>query len=207
MTTTATETVPEIESGAEPDFPPYRMTIDRYMRLIEAGVFTEKDPVFLWRGRLVEKMTKGDRHVFAVTELYPFLIGLVPVGWFVRQEQPIAMGDRSMPEPDLTVIRGGNRDFRDRTPTVRDVALVIEVSDSSLAIDSRGVLRAYAAEGIPVYWIVNIPRGRVEVYRDPTGPGESSSYRERREYGPDDEVSVILDGREVGRVAVKEILP
>jgi Uma2 family endonuclease len=68
-------------------------------------------------------------------------------------------------------------------------------------------LKAYASGGIPAYWIVNLPKGRIEVYSQPTGPAETPSYRERHEYGPDDGVPVILDGREVGRIAAREILP
>ncbi len=88
-----------------------------------------------------------------------------------------------------------------------DIALVIEVADSSLRMDTRGVLKAYASNSIPIYWIVNIPNNRVEVYSLPTGPSEQPSYEERREYGPDDEIPVILDGIEIGRIVAKEILP
>ena len=113
----------------------------------------------------------------------------------------------SMPEPDLMVVHGSLRDYLQRPPTSRDVAIVIEVSDSSVAQDSVTKLRAYAADGVPVYWIVNLPKCRVIVLIKPTGPVEKPFYQEHQEYGPDDEVPVVLDGREVGRVAVKEILP
>ncbi len=205
IATTGTETEPE--TGAKPEFPPHRMTIDRYERLVEAGVYGPKDPVFLWKGRLVEKMTTGNRHNFSLTSLQRLMIEHVPGGWFVRQEQPIALSESSMPEPDLTVVRGVPRDYLDRSVAARDVGLVVEVSDRGLAIDSRSVLRAYAAEGIPVYWIVNIPKARIDVHGDPTGPPESAHYREHRAYGPDDEIPVFLDGREVGRIAVRDVLP
>lgn len=203
MTTVATETAVE----ADLEFPPHIMTIDRYKRLIASGVYGPNDPVFLWRGRLVEKMTKGDSHAFSSSSVVGFMARLVPEGWGVRPDQPIILSDNSMPEPDLTVVRGSLRDYSKRTPSARDVALVVEVSDSSLAIDSRAVLRAFANNGIPVYWIVNIPKCRVEVYTAPTGPSEKPSYGECRVYGPDDEVPVVLDDREVGRIAAREILP
>ncbi|WP_435011246.1 Uma2 family endonuclease [Tundrisphaera lichenicola] len=201
----ATETEPGLE--VEADFPPHLMTIDRYRRLVDSDVFGPKDPVFLWRGRLVEKMTKGDLHVFSASSLNLLMARLVPEGWSVRTEQPIALADNSMPEPDLTVIRGSLRDYLNRPPRGLDVALVVEVSNSSLQIDSGEVLRAYASERIPVYWIVNIPKGRIEVYGRPTGPDEKPSYLEHRDYGPDDEVPVVLDGREVGRIAARDVLP
>ena len=203
--TTEIEAKPEVE--VEPEFPPHRMTVDRYKRLVESGVYGPKDPVFLWRGRLVEKMTEGDRHAFSSLSLVGFMMRLVPDGWSVRPDKPIVLADESLPEPDLAIVRGSLRDFVDRTPKATDVALVVEVSDSSLRLDSRIVLGAYALNAIPVYWIINLPAGRVEVYTDPTGPAEKPSYRQHRLYGPDDEVPVVLDGREVGRISVKEILP
>jgi Uma2 family endonuclease len=171
--------------------------------MIAAGVFSSKDPVFLWRGQLVEKMTKGPPHNIAATELHSALYELIPAGWFVQKEQPIVFSDDTEPEPDLTVVRGAIRDYADRPPAARDVVLLVEVSDSSLAVDSGEVLEKYAQEAIPCYWLVNIPHRRVEVYRRPEG----GRYAERQVFGPDDQVPVVLDGREVGQVAVRHILP
>jgi Uma2 family endonuclease len=203
MATTATE--PVISTGV--DHLTHRITIDRYLRMIKAGIFTEKDPIFLWRGRLVEQMTKGRHHSKAVTKLYRKLIGLVPEGWYIEQEQPIEIPDDGMPEPDLAVIRGSVEDYPDRAPSSKNVTLVVEVADSSLSADSGTVLETYASEAIPVYWILNVPSRWIEVHVRPTGPAQFPSYRERRIYTRDDEVPVVLDGQEVGRFAVREIFP
>jgi Uma2 family endonuclease len=203
MATTATEIASEPEVEALPSFPPHRMTVDRFIKLVDAGVYTKQDRVFLWHGSLVEKMTTGRPHTIAQLALQALLIALRPVGYHVELEAPLILKDDSLPEPDLAVIRGSLRDYPDRPPTAKNVALIVEVSDSSVAIDSGVKLIDYASEGIPVYWIVNIPRRRIEVYAQPLGTG----YQEKREYGPDDEVPVVLDGRELGRVSAKEILP
>lgn len=192
-----------------PGLRPYRFTIESYERLVASGVFGDKSSIFLWKGRLVEKapeMTKGRPHVYAVNQLGRLLGRLVPEGWFVEQDQPMAIGNDSVPEPDLKAVRGAIEDYRDRTPSAEDVSLIVEVSDASLGDDRGRMLRAYAAALIPVYWIVNIPGRRVEVYGRPTGPSKEPTYLERRDYGPDDEVPVILDGREVGRIAARDIL-
>jgi len=123
-----------------------------------------------------------------------------------RPESPVRVGDDSMPEPDLIVARGGLRDYLGRKPTVPDTALIIEVADSSLAIDSGDVLRTYAAEGFPIYWIVNIPKRRVEVYREPTGPSDRPGYQACRHFAPGERVPVVLDGRE-GRRDRRRRLP
>ena len=206
-TETQAETATRVEAPLAATFPAHRVTIERYRRLVESGVYRYGEPVFLWRGRLVEKMGKGRPHTFAVNTLTTLLVPLVPAGHYLQQEGPIAIGEDSVPEPDLTVIRGTRRDHLARDPTAQEVALIVEVADSSLRVDSGEVLEVYAAEAIPVYWLVNIPKRRVEVYRNPTGPEGTPGYRECRQYGPGEDIPVVLDGVEVGRVAVDEVLP
>ena len=152
-------------------------------------------------------MTKGNRHVFAFLKLNAALAAMIPAGWHVRPEQPVQVGDDGMPEPDLTVVRGTIDDYKERPPRAEDLALVVEVSDSSLTVDSGEVLETFASRSIPVYWIVNIPDRRIEVHRGPTGSSETASYREHRFYGPGERVPVVLDGREVGTIEVSEVLP
>ena len=59
---------------------------------------------------------------------------------------------------------------------------------------------------IRVYWIVNLIDGIIEEYTDPSGPTEVPDYRVRRDLRLDDETPLVLDGVEVGRLFVREIL-
>ena len=79
--------------------------------MVEAGAFGEDEPIYLWRGRLAEKMTKGNRHAFGVSSLDLLLTFLVPEGCHLRQEQPVQLGTDGMPEPDLAIVRGTHRDY------------------------------------------------------------------------------------------------
>ena len=185
----------------------YPISVAMFDKMIEAGVFPPKNRIFLWNGRLVEKMTKNPPHVFAQNEIVEALRTLTPPGWFVEQDQPVTLGERSVPEPDVKVVRGNRADFRSKRPQSSDVSLAVEVSDSSLPLDTRSVLQNYARAGIPVYWVVNIPDARIEVYSDPTGPDRRPAYRSRRDYGLEEEAPVILDGLEVGKIAVKNVMP
>lgn len=212
MATAELRTVPEHAPTAAPDetgrgFPAHRVTVTRYERMIERGVFGEDEPVFLWHGRLVEKMPKGPRHNSSSNKLLKAMDRLMPDGWFTEHEAPLALSDDTMPEPDVKIVRGDLADYEDRVPSVQDVALVVEVADSSLAVDSGDVLETYAREAIPVYWIVNLPGRRIEVHSRPSGPANPPRYAEHHSYGPGEEVPVIIDGREVGRIAVDRVLP
>ncbi len=81
------------------------------------------------------------------------------------------------------------------------------MADATLRRDRTLKLRIYARASVPVYWIVNLIDRQIEVYTDPTGPAEQPSYGQHRDYGPADDAPLVLDGREVGRVAVREVLP
>ena len=59
----------------------------------------------------------------------------------------------------------------------------------------------------PVYWIINLEDRCIEVYTDPTGPAEEPDYRQRKVFGEDDWVPIFLDGKEIGKLEVKALLP
>jgi Uma2 family endonuclease len=197
------------EERAELEFLPHRMTIDRYEQMVEAGVYGDKSPVFLWKGRLFEHPPKSRPYSYTSTCLLTLLARTVPQGWHVTYRTPLRIGLDSMPEPDLMIVRGELRDYLDRSRTVRDVAIVIEIADSNVALDLAELTkqRAYAEDGVPVCWIVDLPNRSVMVLSGPSGPAEKPFYRWDGWYGPDDEIPVVLDGREVGGISVKEILP
>ena len=84
-----------------------------------------------------------------------------------------------------------------------DVAPLIAVSESTLGGDRGKKLPAYAKGGVPVYWIVNVDDGQVEVYSNP-GP---SGYQSHEVLAPGHVLSVVIDGVEVGEIPVADILP
>ncbi len=186
---------------------PYRMTVDVYEKIVAAGIFGDTSPVFLWKGLLVLPMTKGPDHENALAEINAALVRITPEGWHVRPGSPVRLPGDSEPEPDVLLVRGTTRDYKNRHPSPRDLALAVEVSDSSLRYDSVEKLAAYAEAEIPVYWVVNIPRARIDVYQSPSGPAESPTYADHRSYRPEENVPIVLDGREVGRVPVADVMP
>lgn len=70
-------------------------------------------------------------------------------GFDVRCQLPLAIDDHSEPEPDLAVVTGSPRDYRDAHP--RTALLIVEVADSSLDFDRTRKLAGYARNGIPEY--------------------------------------------------------
>ena len=122
---------------------------------------------------------------------------------YIRVAKPIRLPtESSEPEPDRCVVRGGIRDYSARHPGPADLALVVEVADSSLE-DDRMQADIYGRAGIPVYWIFNLIDRQVEVYSKP-GP---AGYQSLEVYVPPHVLTVLINGVEVGEIRVAEILP
>ena len=156
--------------------PLYRMTLEQYESLIASGFFTKHDDVQLINGYVVNRMAESPLHG-AVCELIRLAIGaLLLAGWHPRSEKGLRIPSRSASrDPTWPSWRGVPRDYLSRYPEPADVAMVAEVSISSLSED-RAKAEIYAAGGIPVYWIINVDDGQVEVYSDP-GPGGYRSHQ------------------------------
>ncbi len=191
---------------AVPSEPIWRLSVQQYHEMINAEILTDDDPVELLEGLLVPKMPKKPPHRVTTQLTREALARLLPPGWYVGDQEPVTTED-SEPEPDVAVIRGVQRDYLERHPSGDEVALVVEVADTTLRRDRGLKKRIYARAGIQVYWIINLPESQIEVYTLPTGEAEEPDYQHRQDYGTTDEAPIIVEGREVGRLAAQEVLP
>jgi Uma2 family endonuclease len=141
-----------------------RWTRVEYERLVDLGVF-HGDPVELVGGQLVVAEPQGSYHVTAVGMIGSRLGAVLPPGWIVRLQAPLALDDESAPEPDVAVVPGTWADYRDAHPA--RAALIVEVADSSLVFDREHKGSLYARARAVDYWIVNLVGRALEVYRDP----------------------------------------
>ncbi|MEX2620537.1 MAG: Uma2 family endonuclease [Egibacteraceae bacterium] len=141
-----------------------------YDLLVDYDVFGD-ERIQLLDGQLVTMSPQTARHagiVEALNErLMPALVGTA------RVRLPMAAGEHSEPEPDIAVVPADEP--RDRHP--QRALLVIEVADSSLALDLVRKARIYAAAGVPVYWVIDVAGDVVHVHTDPGGQGYASVTR------------------------------
>jgi Uma2 family endonuclease len=157
-----------------PPFPVRKWTVEEYERFGQLGILDEDDQLELLDGWIVPKKTKNPRHDATVDQINQHLGALMPTGWYVRAQNVLLTSD-SAPEPDVVVVKGVPRDYRHRHPTAKDVALVVEVADSSIDRD-RLKSRIYARAGVPVYWIVNLSDNSIEVLTAPAVTGRNAAY-------------------------------
>jgi Uma2 family endonuclease len=177
------------------DFAPrYRFTVDEFHRMGEVGIFPEGNRLELVNGEIVEMTPIGSAHATCVRDLDEWLQPLLRGEAVVSAQQPLTVEFDGEPIPDITILRPRADRYRHSHPTSADAVLVIEVGDSSVLFDRNVKSRMYARAGVPEYWVVDLPRRRVAVFRSPAG-GE---YQEMVEYGRGESWrSEGLGGREV----------
>jgi hypothetical protein len=104
----------------------------------------------------------------------------------VRIQDPLEIPELdSAPQPD--VVWAKPKDYSSQHPRPRDILLIIEVADSSLAEDLGEMARLYAQGGIKEYWVVNIPDFSIEVFRRP----KRERYLEHKVYQSGQKVSPL----------------
>ena len=127
----------------------------RYDRLVAAGVFGPEDRIELLDGLLVAREPQGARHATVVAFVRAALEKALGRAFHVREEKPIALDERSEPEPDIVVVPGRPRDYLHAHPS-RPV-LIVEVADD-WKYDSVRLLRRNA-----VVTPLAAPRARIRV--------------------------------------------
>jgi len=182
------------------DQPKVRLfTPDEVLRMVEVGVLGEDEPVELVEGRLVVVSPQGPIHSSMVGALANRLAAAYGPGFTVREDKPLQLVD-GLPEPDVAVVRGGQRDYLARHPVPADVLLVLEVAVTSQKLD-RKKARSYARGGVATLWLLDVTARRLEVRSDPQPDGR---YRTVQILSETDEVSPPGLAQ---RWSVRELLP
>lgn len=151
-------------------------SIADYHRMVEAGIFGDCH-VELLQGKIVDMTPEGPLHTHNGKGTAQFLRQYLQRQTWIQESRPITLST-SEPEPDLAIVRLPWSQYRQRHPDPSEVYWLIEISDSSMAIDSGYKLKIYASAGIPEYWIANLRKQQVRVYRHP----ESDHYRSVETY-------------------------
>jgi Uma2 family endonuclease len=206
LLTPAVRAAPLVDVADASLFLHWRWSVEKYHEMVRAGVISEDDQVELLEGWIVEKMTKSPLHRKVTHSLRKALEHCIPEGWYVDSQEPVTLAS-SEPEPDAVVVRGSSNDFGERHPGPGDIALVAEVTDSSLPRDRVFKKRIYAAAGIAVYWVVNLVDRQIEVYSDCSNAPSGSDYARCDIFTGADNVPLVVDGRTVAEIPARAILP
>jgi Uma2 family endonuclease len=176
-----------------------RWTRDEVTVLESCGLLTGQH-FELIGGELLNKMGKNRPHVNATTRLRLWMEQVFGAE-SVECESPIEVAkvDHPMsdPEPDLVALKPSAGRFSLTTPRSSELALVIEVSDSSLTLDLTIKAQLYARADIADYWVVDVNGRQVIVHREP----EAGQYKSVKAYSDEEEVAPLARPDAVFRVS------
>jgi Uma2 family endonuclease len=130
-----------------------------YDKLVEAGLLRDERVELLY-GSIVQMSPIGAPHGGTVQRLNELLVLALHGRASVRIQSPFAASDASEPEPDVAVVPVGR--YTTAHPSL--AMLLIEVADSSLAVDRETKARLYAESSVPEYWVVNLVDRIIEVH-------------------------------------------
>ncbi|MEL6604870.1 MAG: Uma2 family endonuclease [Cyanobacteria bacterium J06614_10] len=146
-----------------------QFTADEYHRMSEAGILLPAERTELVEGNIIETAAKSAAHAAAVFLTHRLLAQQIANAAFVRSQEPIRLSDISEPEPDISVVRPGPLAYSTQHPSPADVLLIVEVSSFSLQYDQETKAPLYATAKIADYWILDILKRELHLYRQPKG--------------------------------------
>ncbi len=139
----------------------YRFTVEDYHKMAEVDILGEDDRVELIDGEIIEMAPIGRLHAVCVVRLTDLFGETLRRRAIVWAQNPIGLGERSEPQPDLALLRWRPNFYADADPRPEDVLLIIEVADTSLAYDRDIKVPLYARAGIPEVWLVDLNEARL----------------------------------------------
>ncbi|MEM8641938.1 MAG: Uma2 family endonuclease [Cyanobacteria bacterium P01_G01_bin.54] len=143
-----------------------KWTIADYHQLVQTGLLDDR-AVELLNGEIVEMSPEGEPHAYFSSEAGDYLARLLGDRALVRHAKPVTLPNDSEPEPDVAIVQRLGREYLQHHPYAENIFWVIEYSQSSLTKDQTLKYRIYAEAGIAEYWLVNLARRELIVFRDP----------------------------------------
>ena len=143
----------------------------------EGNVFAPDARLELIEGEIIEMAPIGPPHAAAATILamqFARAAGDRAVVWV---QNPLRIGDLSMPQPDVALLKPRADTYARSHPVPADVLLAVEISDTTLRFDVSRKMPLYARAGIGEAWVVDIAEAVVHVFRGPDANGYRSTFK------------------------------
>ncbi|WP_058555692.1 Uma2 family endonuclease [Thiohalocapsa sp. ML1] len=160
-----------MSATAEDLYHRYRFSVDEYLRMGETDILTEDDRVELIDGEIIDMPPIGLPHSGAVNRVANLFVRRLGERVVLSVQNPIRIGDFSLPQPDIVLLCPREDFYADAYPTPADILLLVEVAESSVRYDRDKKLPLYAAAGIAESWLVDIPARKLTLYREPAADG------------------------------------
>jgi len=136
-----------------------KLTLDEYHRIGAAGVLGPGDRIELIDAEMIEMVPIGTKHLAKMLALRAGGDAIVST------QHPIALPPRNELQPDVALLKPRADDYENSLPVVKDVLLVIELADTTIAYDREVKLPIYAQHAIPEVWLFDLQQRTVFVHR------------------------------------------
>jgi Uma2 family endonuclease len=153
-----------------------KWSLDDYHQMIEIGLLADR-PVELIDGEIIQMSPEGAPHTFYCRGTAKYLRLILGELAEVSEAHPITLPNDSEPEPDIAIVKTPFTIYKARHPIPSDIFWLIEVSNSTLAIDLGVKQDLYARSGIPEYWVMNLQTNELVVFKNLTADGYQSETR------------------------------
>jgi Uma2 family endonuclease len=159
-----------------PALVPAKISLEQYHRMVDAGVWDDRH-VELLNGVVVEMSPEGTPHASRSTTTGEYLREVLGIQVQIREGHPITLPSGSEPEPDIAIVQRLGDEYLNHHPYPENIFWIIEYSNTSLDKDLGVKADIYAGVGIPEYWVVNLKKNTLIVFRDPVN-GKYQSQQE-----------------------------
>jgi Uma2 family endonuclease len=170
---------------------PLRWTCDAFHDLCSTGVFAGRRAILI-DGVIITMALPTPPHNTSLFLTQDLLRAIFTTGHHVRSQVAFDVGTANDPGPDLAVVPGSIRDYATRQATA--AVLIVEVSDTTLFMDTTTKAELYATPGVEDYWVIDVEHRVLLVFRDPVplpaGLG-AAAYRTHLTLGPTDRISPL----------------
>lgn len=169
------------------------LRVEDFLLLNDSGAFEDYAKTELIDGDIYVMNAQHSPHARVKSRLLVAIANqLTEIGSDLEaiSEVSVHLDDNSMPEPDIVVTR-----WRGKGAVPLDsIALIVEVSDTTLERDLGRKADLYAAVGVPEYWVIDLNEGRALLHEFP----DPNGYKGQLDILLDETlVSATIEGLEV----------
>jgi Uma2 family endonuclease len=145
----------------------HKLTVADYHRMAEVGILAANARVELIEGEIFDMAPIGSKHGSVVDKLTRLLVRAVGDYAIVRVQGSIRLNRHTEPQPDIALLKYRADFYENAIPSANEVALLIEVADSTLVYDRDVKAPLYALAGIPEYWLFDLDNRQIVFHCQP----------------------------------------
>jgi Uma2 family endonuclease len=151
-----------------------RITLEMYDAMINAGAITNESRVELLDGKIVQKEIMNPPHIYRLRRVFQGIDRQFEGRALAFNQSDIELPRDGRPQPDICLVHLDISEDDYILPP--QVYLIIEVAQSTINTDRDYKQLLYARDGIAEYWILNLNKNQLEVYRHPDGERYTQSF-------------------------------